>query len=474
MGFQVRNRSRRALALLGAAAAAACLAAAPSTAATLDDPVFGPGNVWTTPLAPGAPLDARSSAITTTLVTNVRKQMTAKTGPSLSARARASVYEVGASIPLAVVKLDTGPWADGLKAAFREGVPIPAGALPSTGSDAEMAIWQPSSDTYWEFFQMQQALHFPQFVGVATAATGGSLEAGAYWYKVTAINARGETTAKAAGIGKTVAAGSRVTFKWAQIEDATGYRVYRGPTAATARLLTTLPATAASFTDTGAAQPAATAPLPPAVNTAATPGVWRASFGGRIEGLTTSPGHYRDAVRPGATTLTQQFNWGATATSLPVAAGMITKADLERGRIDHAIAIALPNLAAGSSIIDSKRWAYPAQRGDGKSTLANAVPEGARFRLDPALDLSTLNVTPFVRMLAEAAQRYGLIVQDGAPATLFYGEDPSPYERRGEPNFYDTLIGPRPSGFLNSFPWDRLQLTRMTLCSDPKMPCLPG
>jgi hypothetical protein len=190
--------------------------------------------------------------------------------------------------------------------------------------------------------------------------------------------------------------------------------------------------------------------------------------------VSASPGHYRDVARPGTTALSQQFNWGATATSLPVAAGMITKADLERGRIDHALAIALPNLAAASSIIDSKRWAFPAQRGDGKSTNPNAVPEGARFRLDPALDLDSLQLTSFVRMLAEAAQRYGLIVQDGAPATVFYGEDPSPYERLGQGNFYDTLIGPRPVGFLNGFPWDRLQLTRMKLCSDPKLACVAG
>jgi hypothetical protein len=192
-----------------------------------------------------------------------------------------------------------------------------------------------------------------------------------------------------------------------------------------------------------------------------------------MEDVSRSPGHFRDVSSP-LGGLSEQFGWGATATSMPLAAGMITKDDLERGRIDHAIAIGLPNLSAAASIIDSKRHAWPAQRSDGKSTLANAVPEGARFRLDPALDLSALTPSPFVRMLAEAAQRYGFVVQDGSGGTVLYGEDPSPYERRGERNFYDTFIGPRPTGFLNAFPWDRLQLVQMGVCTDRTRACPPS
>jgi hypothetical protein len=74
-------------------------------------------------------------------------------------------------------------------------------------------------------------------------------------------------------------------------------------------------------------------------------------------------------------------------------------------------------------------------------------------------------------MLAEAAQRYGMIVQDGAPATVFYGEDPGTYIRAGEPNFYDTIVGRRRPGFLDEFPWKHLTLLDATVCTDPKIPC---
>ena len=37
-----------------------------------------------------------------------------------------------------------------------ESVAIPPGAQPGTGADAHMAIWQPGTDTYWEFFHMRK------------------------------------------------------------------------------------------------------------------------------------------------------------------------------------------------------------------------------------------------------------------------------------------------------------------------------
>jgi hypothetical protein len=393
--------------------------------------------------------------------------MLSGTGPALAASSRAPIYKVGADVPRVPVTLDSGPWANLLKQELAEGVPIPANALPSSGSDGAMVVWQPSTDTMWEFFLMQKALHYPQ-LGEAMVSSEGDLGAGTYRYSVTAVNANGETTAKKPGLARTVAAGSSITISWAPIDDATGYKIYRGSTTTAAGYLATVPADTTTFTDTGARQPDLTPP--PTRNTATTPGQWRAANAGKLTGVSTSPGYYRD-ISAADGTFVERFNWGPTATSLPLASGMITKADLERGRIDHALAIGLPNLSAATSIIATGQWAFPAQRADGKSTLPDAIPEGARFRLDPSLDLDSLQLSPFVRMLADAAQRYGMIVQDGAPATVFYGEDPNPYIRAGEPNFYDTLVGPRRPGFLNEFPWEHLTLLEMTICTKPSVPC---
>ncbi|HSR93899.1 MAG TPA: hypothetical protein VLK56_03450, partial [Solirubrobacterales bacterium] len=134
-------------------------------------------------------------------------------------------------------------------------------------------------------------------------------------------------------------------------------------------------------------------------------------------------------------------------------------------------AIGLAN-RSGSSIIRAGSFAAPAQRSDGKSVDPDSIPEGARLRLDPQLDLGSLGLSPFARMLAEAAQRYGMIVQDGSQSTVVYAEDPSPSMREGQPNFYEASFGSRLSRAVGELPWGDLEVLQMHLCQ--RGPCLPG
>jgi hypothetical protein len=60
----------------------------------------------------------------------------------------------------------------------------------------------------------------------ATAATGGSLPAGTYRAKITALNDRGETVSSTEQSQTTTGSASTVTFNWAAVSGATGYRVY--------------------------------------------------------------------------------------------------------------------------------------------------------------------------------------------------------------------------------------------------------
>ena len=87
--------------------------------------------------------------------------------------------------------------------------------------------------------------------------------------------------------------------------------------------------------------------------------------------------------------------------------------------IPHALAMNVP-------YAKPKTYSFPAQRTDGASTDPNAIPEGARFRLDPKLDVDALNVPPMTKAMAKAAQRYGMIVRDQtAHAISFFAENPS-------------------------------------------------
>jgi hypothetical protein len=149
-----------------------------------------------------------------------------------------------------------------------------------------------------------------------------------------------------------------------------------------------------------------------------------------------------------------------------VIAGTMLVKELRAGQIGHALAISLPAPRAES-------FAWPAQRTDGTGP-SDAIPEGARLRLDPDLDLDSLGLPPITLMIARAAQRYGMIVRDQTHAAIgLYAQDPvhhkrDPYYGRG-----GLFGGQSPTRFLASFPWDRLEVARMKLCQRGARSCSP-
>jgi hypothetical protein len=185
-------------------------------------------------------------------------------------------------------------------------------------------------------------------------------------------------------------------------------------------------------------------------------GRWHARWGGAIRNVSKSPGYYTPAAWPGA-----GYNWGATASSLPKIGGTITVDELRRGRIHHALALDLPEPRAGT-------FSWPAQRTDGTGP-ATALPEGARLRLDPDVDVDRLRLTSEGKMIARAAQRYGMVVRDQTHKGIsLFAEDP-----RGQADPYGKLFRVKtPLELLRHFPWDRLQVLKLHLCA--KAPCRRG
>ncbi len=178
---------------------------------------------------------------------------------------------------------------------------------------------------------------------------------------------------------------------------------------------------------------------------------WEAYWGGAIQNASSATGAYELQAWPGAKT-----SWGASASSLSIAGGLITLEDLEKGTINHALAIAVPDTRA-------KVFAAPAQRTDGGSSEATSLPEGAHLRLNPRLDLAALHLPRFTLMLAEAAQKYGLVVRDTAANVALYAQDPTPTGLNpylGKSGFYE---GKSPAALLAAFPWSELQLLKMEL-----------
>jgi hypothetical protein len=238
------------------------------------------------------------------------------------------VYTVGASQAKVPVKLDqSGSGSvDQLAHAFAAGVPIPSDARPAKGTDEHMVVWQPSSNTLWEFWVMHKV-----------------------------------------------------------------------------------------------------------------DGSWHAKWGGKMTDVSGSPGYY-----------THPSDWGGSATSLSLLGGLMRVNELKSGHIDHALAMAIPSAAAG-------KFVYPAQRDDGNSKEPNAIPEGTRFRLNPKLNIKALHLPPMTQMIAEAAQRYGIIVRDQAGAVAFYAEPTTSGTVNPYTSAHGLFGGAAPNALLKDFPWTQLQ-----------------
>jgi hypothetical protein len=267
----------------------------------------------------------------------VAQEQAAREGPWIQTTTYSTpVYRVPANQPLVPVKLENDrPWARTLRAALRA-VPIPPAARPAVGSDAQITIWQPSTDRLWEL--------------------------------------------------------------WKASNGADG---------------------------------------------------WHALWGGAIERVSRSPGYYTRRSWPGASSY-----WGATATSLPVIAGTMTISELQRGAINHALAIDLPSTRAAL-------YTWPAQRTDGEDPSSAAIPEGAHLRIDPHLSIPRLKLPPLAEQMALAAQRYGMIVRDQTHhAVGFYAEDPTPFGTNPYPALMDYET---PAEVLARFPWKHVEVLRMSL-----------
>ena len=174
-------------------------------------------------------------------------------------------------------------------------------------------------------------------------------------------------------------------------------------------------------------------------------GAWQACWGGRMNNVSAGDG-------------TWPLPYGTTATGLPFVGGQVTAEELQRGEIRHAIGISLVDVEAAAI------FSWPAKRSDGYNPLkaANRIPEGTRMRLDPALALDTLKLTPVGKIIARAAQKYGFVVWDKAGALSLRLQNSKSYTALGQPDPYAALFAGKPAyAQLDGFPWDRLQFLPM-------------
>jgi hypothetical protein len=173
-------------------------------------------------------------------------------------------------------------------------------------------------------------------------------------------------------------------------------------------------------------------------------GHWSACWGGKIEHYSHNPGIFTNPL-------------GASASGLPLGAGVIRISELQRGLIDHAIILVVPRTQANC-------FSWPANRDDGNTVGSDIPCEGQRLRLNPSFDVTMLYGRA-TQTIARAMQQYGLIVTDHGGAIVTYAEDERPYEAtHGGVNPYPALEDPdsiltplEQQAVLTQIPIDQLQ-----------------
>jgi hypothetical protein len=117
-------------------------------------------------------------------------------------------------------------------------------------------------------------------------------------------------------------------------------------------------------------------------------GGWQADSGARFD-------LGSNALRP--------LGWtSADAAGLPILPGLVRYDEVAAGRIDHALRVTFARTQRG--------YILPATHFASSSTDPDLPPMGLRLRLRADYDLS--GITGQARVIAEALQRYGLIVAD--------------------------------------------------------------
>jgi fibronectin type 3 domain-containing protein len=344
---------------------------------------FASSSFWNTPLSASTPINKNSSAY----VQDIVSELGSSNGNLNTARWSAPFYVVPASQALTPITLNcdstncsSSSTTTTLQTALKS-VPLPADAVPAGGTDAHLAVYQPSTNTLWEFWRLSTPAQ--------NAPGAGSLPWGAPSY------------------------GDRQ---------------------------------------------------------------WHAVWGGVMNNVSGSNGIFPSP-------------YGGWTTGLPLLGSVTRIEELQAGQINHVMGIGGLGSPLSASVLPANTpgatsgISWPADRSDGTSTNALAIPEGMRFRLPANFNLTQYNNTliankqsplsPVATTIAVAAQKYGFVVDASGSGSGIVGlnlGDPTPYTTAGLSNPYCTATANSictggifkgydsgGSGVMKNFPWSQLQ-----------------
>jgi len=110
-----------------------------------------------------------------------------------------------------------------------------------------------------------------------------------------------------------------------------------------------------------------------------------------------------------------------TGSGVSSLAGVIRASELAEGEIPHALVFSTDK-PCGPANSGPFRW--PATTTDGFIVDAPCIPQGARVRLDPSIDLDAVpGLTPVELMIGKALQKYGAYCIDGGGARMAFATE---------------------------------------------------
>lgn len=187
-----------------------------------------------------------------------------------------------------------------------------------------------------------------------------------------------------------------------------------------------------------------------------TNGAWSASFGTRLYGINDTPGcrqysaqSYKDyATNPDS--LFARPSWGVQGSGIPYAPGVLTKADCDRGYVDHMLLLETVNAKAGGFV-------WPALKDDGNiHDSMFPVKEGQCYRFAPSYQINS-SWPYLLQLIVQAVRDHGCIITDRSSCLAF----------RAAPSASSYLGTLASWQILNSFPWGDLQLLAVGTDTNP-------
>jgi len=147
-------------------------------------------------------------------------------------------------------------------------------------------------------------------------------------------------------------------------------------------------------------------------------------------------------------------SWGSGGSGTATVAFLIRPEEIEAGVINHALGCCMKTAPGGKYTTMTGNFVSPPAAHTDRGNLAgNAIPEGARIQLDPAIDLDSLGLGSTGKIIAKAMQDYGIVAAEAGGNWAIYAEHDLS-ANWNPPSMSGTLLNPIADLVTDSYnPW---------------------